>query len=260
MKFLRSIALAFSMFSRLPAPRVSWKGENRRYLLCAMPLVGAVIGLFIWLWSRLAGVLDLGVSLTAAGITLLPLAITGGIHLDGLGDTLDALASGASPERKREILKDPTSGVFAVIGVAAYLLLYFALASELPLQSTSILSLGLIHVLSRIWCALSVISFPAAADGGLLKMVKEPADKKGNRAFLWALLALCTAGMLILDWRVGAAAAAAAALCALHVLTISRRQFGGMSGDLAGYLLQVTELAALGALVLVLKVVAAPWS
>lgn len=259
MKLLRSIALAFSMFSRLPVPGVPWKEENRRYLLCALPLVGAVIGLFIWLWFWLGEVLNLGIILKAAGITLLPVAVTGGIHLDGFGDTLDALASGAAPERKREILKDPRSGIFAVIGVAAYLLLYFALCTELFFQRRILLLLGLIHILSRVWCALAVISFPAGSGRGLLETVKEPAVKKGARTFLPVLLVLCTAGALFLDWRAGAAVTAAASLCALHVLAVSRRHFGGMSGDLAGYLLQVAELAMLAALVLVLKVGAAPW-
>ena len=61
-------------------------------------------------------VLGCGLFLQAAGFTLLPVVVTGGIHLDGFGDTLDALASHAEPERKREILKDPRAGIFAVIG------------------------------------------------------------------------------------------------------------------------------------------------
>ena len=39
MKLLRSIALAFSMFSRLPVPKVDWNEENMRYMICALPPV-----------------------------------------------------------------------------------------------------------------------------------------------------------------------------------------------------------------------------
>ena len=45
MNALRSIAMAFAMFSRIPMPRIEWKKENMRYMLCALPLVGAAIGL-----------------------------------------------------------------------------------------------------------------------------------------------------------------------------------------------------------------------
>ena len=40
---LRSAAMAFLMFSVIPMPRVEWKKENMRYMLCCLPLVGAVI-------------------------------------------------------------------------------------------------------------------------------------------------------------------------------------------------------------------------
>ena len=53
MNILRSIVMAFCMFSRIPMPNVEWKNENMRYMLCAFPLVGAVIGLILWLWQLL---------------------------------------------------------------------------------------------------------------------------------------------------------------------------------------------------------------
>lgn len=58
-KLLRSLAMAFSMYSILPAPRVEWKAENMRYAFCFFPLIGVVIGAaeFGWLWlCRLFGV------------------------------------------------------------------------------------------------------------------------------------------------------------------------------------------------------------
>ena len=255
MKLLRSIALAFSMFSRLPVPKVAWNEENMRYMICALPLVGAVIGLCLWLWAWLMKVLGCGLFLQAAGFTLLPVVVTGGIHLDGFGDTLDALASHAEPERKREILKDPRAGIFAVIGVAAYLLLYFALCTELPPDTNTLLLLGLLHVLSRVWCALSVVTFQASSGKGLLKTLKAPADGKRAAVFLYGLLMLCAAAMLLLNWRAAAAMLVTVLGCALYVLVMSRRQFGGMSGDLAGYLLQLGELSMLAVLVLIRKVV-----
>ena len=36
----RSLAMAFSMFSKIPVPMVEWKKENMKYMLCALPLVG----------------------------------------------------------------------------------------------------------------------------------------------------------------------------------------------------------------------------
>ena len=68
-----------------------------------------------WLWGELCqwgGVPDL---LRGAVLCLLPAAVTGGIHLDGYCDTVDALASHGTPARRQEILKDPHIGAFGVI-------------------------------------------------------------------------------------------------------------------------------------------------
>ena len=142
-----------------------------------------------------------------------------------------------------------------MIGVAAYLLLYFALCTELPPDTNTLLFLGLIHILSRVWCALSVVTFKASSEKGLLKTLKDPADRKQAALFLYGLFTLCAAAMLLLNWRAAAAMLAAVLGCALYVLVMSRRQFGGMSGDLAGYLLQLSEISMLAALVLIGKVV-----
>jgi adenosylcobinamide-GDP ribazoletransferase len=253
MKLLRSVALAFSMFSRIPVPQADWNEENRRYVLCALPLVGAVIGLGLWGWVWLCEALGLGVFLRAAGLTLLPLAVTGGIHLDGFCDTADALASNETPERKREILKDPHPGVFAVIGLVSYLLLYFGLCTELRTDAYTLLLLGMTHVLSRILCGLLVLCFPASSGKGLLSAFRESADQKRAAACLSGFFALCAAGLLFTGWAGGLMLLAAVA-CMLHLFVMSRRQFGGMSGDLAGYFLQLCELSMLAALVITQKV------
>ena len=46
---LETVAVAFSMFSALPMPQISWEKRNMRYALCAFPLVGGVIGGLCWL-------------------------------------------------------------------------------------------------------------------------------------------------------------------------------------------------------------------
>lgn len=250
MSVFNSVVLAFSMFSRIPMPQVDWNEKNMRYMMCAFPLVGVVIGLVLWGWGLLAGVLGLGPLMLGAGLTLIPVAVTGGIHLDGYADTLDALASHAPPEKKREILKDPHTGAFAVIGLGCYLLGYFALCTEAAAAPGLALKLALIHVTSRALCGLAVLLFPPSTQKGLLYTFQSSAYKKRAAAALWILLALCAALLAAVCGLAGAAMAAAGGLAGLYVFFMSRRQFGGMSGDLAGYLLQVCEIVMLAAMVL----------
>ena len=53
---------------------------------------------------------------------LIPVLVTGGIHLDGLLDTADALSSWQTRERRLEILKDSHAGAFAIIVCCGYFL------------------------------------------------------------------------------------------------------------------------------------------
>jgi Cobalamin-5-phosphate synthase len=253
---LETLCVAFGMFSRLPVPHISWNERNMRYMLCAFPLVGAVIGLLIWGFIWLCGTLSLGTSLFAAGMTLLPLAVTGGIHMDGFCDTCDALACHGTPERRRDILKDPHAGAFAVVGASTYLLLYFALASELPVSTGTALALGLFYVLERALSGLAVLRFPSAGKPGLLTTFRNTAERRYAAAMLFVLFALTAAGLIFWVWPAGAAAVFAALLCLLWLRVISRRDFGGMSGDLSGWFLQVCELCMLAAYILVTKAVA----
>ncbi len=118
MRVIRSLCIAFSTYSRIPVPQVAWTDENRKYSMCFFPLIGAVIGLLLWGWLALCDALGFGALLRGAVGALLPILVTGGIHMDGFMDTSDALASWQSPEKRLEILKDSHVGAFAVLGCA----------------------------------------------------------------------------------------------------------------------------------------------
>ena len=248
MTILKTIAAAFAMFSRIPMPRIDWQPQTLRLMLGAFPLVGVVIGFALWGWIAVGSTLGAGAILLAAGTTLIPVAITGGLHLDGYCDTVDALASHAGPERKREIMKDPHTGAFAVISVGAWLLLYFALSSELAAAMNTVWLLGAMHTLSRTLSGLSILLFPANSAKGMLKTFKDASATKTAAIILGLFLALCAAALLIVNWMIGGAMLLAAFLVLFYLYLMSKREFGGMNGDLAGFFIQVAELAMLAVL------------
>ena len=255
MNLIYSILAAFSMFSALPMPQVPWEKEKIRYMLAALPLVGAVVGLVEYLWLRLCSRLVFGMVLSAVGFTLIPVLITGGIHLDGFMDTVDALKSHAAPEKKRAILKDPHAGAFAAIGLGAYLLAYFGLCAELPLFRKTVLLLGLIHVMSRSLSALSGTVLPVGPGKGTLNLFHQAADKKvAVMAVCWVVL---SAAAMVTVWPlVGLVMALGAAATWLLVRRMAMKQFEGMSGDIAGFQLQVSELVMLILLVVTERMLA----
>ena len=243
---LDTIAVAFSMFSVLPVPQVEWTDRSLRWSLCAFPLVGVVIGLAAWGWLRLAAALGLNALLRGAGLCLLPPLLTGGVHLDGYADTCDALASHAGTERRQEILRDPHIGAFAAIRLCMLFIASFALWTVLGEHTALTALLGLFG-LSRSLSGLALTCFPLREGGGLARSFAEAADKKRARTVLAAESALFA---VLLCWGGGLLAALAAAAVFARYYRVCVRDFGGLSGDLAGWFLQRAELWMLLALVL----------
>ena len=246
MIFVQTIAVAFAMFSAVPMPQFKWNERNMRYVLCAFPLVGVVCALC---WLMLA-LLPLPGFLRGALFCLAPVAITGGIHLDGYADTCDALASHADTAEKQKILKDPHCGAFAVIRLCVYFVLYLALCVTLTPSPWAVICAGLGFVLSRALSGWAVASLPLAKNTGLAHTFATAAD--GRTVSL--VLAVVAAGLVIAQIAIGGitglAMALAAGLVLCHYAHVAKGQFGGISGDLAGWFLQKCELWQLVALVL----------
>ena len=140
-----AVTAAFSLFSALPMPQRPWGKDWGRGVLCAFPLVGGAVAAAVALWLWLCARLDMGGLLPAAGATLLPILVTGGIHLDGFCDTCDALKCNRELAYRQAVLADPHAGAFAIIGLGCYLLLTVALWSALEWdgESAAALTLGL---------------------------------------------------------------------------------------------------------------------
>lgn len=249
MTLLRSLACAFLMYSRIPMPPVEWKEENRRYSLALFPLVGAVTGGLLVLWTWLCGLLNAGKWLYAAVCCIIPVAVTGGIHADGFCDVTDAKSSYAPREKKLEIMSDPHIGSFAAIYTILYFLLQFGLFTEIDgVRAALIPACG--YVLSRALSGFAAVTFRCAKKDGTLQSFVKPAHRRNSIIILAVEACTAIAGMIIADPICGAAAAAAAGLSMLYYRVSSYRDFGGITGDTAGHFLQICELSGLLAAVL----------
>ena len=241
MSIINSFFIALSMYSRIPVPRVDWEKENMRYAMCFFPMIGVVIGAVMYLAGWLLDKTSVGGLFRGVVFTLIPIIITGGIHMDGFMDTMDALGSWGDREKKLEILKDSHAGAFAILGMGCYLMWSVAVWSELPAEVLRVC--GVSFVLSRALSGFSVVTFPAARNSGLLKMFQDGAQKKVVRITMCLYVAAAVIMMAVMDARAMAGAVAGAMIAFLYYVVVSRKQFGGVTGDLAGFFLETAELA-----------------
>ena len=145
-------------------------------------------------------------------------------------------------------------GAFAPICIACYLILSVAVASELVLTPSAVLVLALSFVLSRCVSSACVLGVARSSEQGMLASFQVSADKKPAAVLVGILFLTVLAGVAF----VAPGAAVALLLVALgvtaYIIYMARKEFGGWSGDLAGFLLQTLELAFLITLVILQKV------
>ena len=245
---IRSFIIAFSTYSRIPMPQVEWSDENRKYTMCFFPLIGTVVGLLLWGWLWLCDVLNIGLMLRGAVAAMIPLLITGGIHMDGFMDTADAMASWQPKERRLEILKDSHVGAFAVIGCAGYLLLSAAVYGEMTFQAAPML-IG-VFMISRALSALALAFFRSARPGGMMDAFARTAHQRmvGVSAVVYAVI--CLVLWAVCGKWIAAGCFAAALTCFAYYRHMAYKNFGGVTGDLAGWFVQITELVLTAVIVL----------
>lgn len=238
---IRSCIVAFSMYSKIPMPRITWDKKSLRYALCFFPFVGVVIGAVMYLVYSIMEYAKFGNLFMACILTLIPVLITGGIHMDGYLDTIDALSSYADREKKLEILKDSNSGAFAIIYGMVYFVACIAVWSE---WDKSLLPyMGIAYVMSRTLSGFSVASFPLAKNTGLAATFQDAAHKRTVRIVMVVYFVILATALCIMNWKYGVTVIwINLAAFALHY-RICKHTFGGITGDLAGFFLQICELA-----------------
>ena len=129
---INSFITAMAMYSKIPMPEVAQNRENTKYTLCFIPVPGLVIGVLLYFWSRICTECGFGQVCFALVGTVIPVIVTGGVHIEGFLHTVGALQPHdrkdcyAKKERKLESLKDAHADAFSVIAAICFLMLYAA--------------------------------------------------------------------------------------------------------------------------------------
>lgn len=206
------------------------------------PLVGLMIG-------GILGLLDAGmqVVLNIPGLTASALvvvcwvALTGGLHLDGVMDTADGLAV-QNPQRQLEVMADSATGAFGAMAAIALLLLKTAALSDLDSDRTLVLIAACGW--GRWGQQLAIAQYP------YLKLTGKGAFHKATICSLWdilpgLLLLLGLSGLQILLDRDRLIFALGMALGGGTIAFFTGAYFnyrlGGHTGDTYGAVVEWTE-------------------
>jgi len=234
-KIFKGFALALSMLTTLPFFRVHdfYRGING-YAVMFYPLVGFFLGAILYAVSLFLEPyfphFHLAIILFALWVVL-----TGALHLDGFADTIDGLF--VPKERSLEVMKDPHNGGMGMTFGAVFLIL--KASSLIALHNYALLPLVLL--LPRLMVVFCIYFFPYVS-GGMSQLAKEELQSK--QVFV-ALLYSLVFIFLYNAWFL----LAASLLIMLLVKRFFIKRYGGFTGDIYGFTIEVTELFLLNCII-----------
>jgi len=232
---LKGFALAMSMLTTVPIFKIHdfYKGING-YAVMFYPLVGFILGAILW---GVYLVLSPYVASTHLGVIIFALwvLLTGALHLDGFSDTIDGLY--VSKERALEVMKDSHVGGMGMIISVSFLILK---ASSLAVLELFYL-LPIILLLSRLNAVLAIYFYPYISPNGMGALAKAEFTKPQMLITLFYsfLIVLFYNKLLLL----------VSALLVLFVIKLFFiKRYGGFTGDIYGFTIEVSELILLNLL------------
>ena len=253
MKYVRGFLMAWGMFCWIPCPYKEWRMEDRKAQVAMLPLVGACMGVIVCLCWWLLSLVGCSGLLAGALLTGVYFLLTGFIHLDGFMDCSDAIMPRhPQMEERQRILKDPHAGAFAVICLVIMLLVFTGAMADIA-GSFSLKS-----------CSLLVVIFTASRTVSALEVIlREPMETSQYNALeeqgrvrdtipaiiiLAVVLGVCELIMSDMSWLALIAElysniiALTVMVAAFITCSIDCRKLGGMSGDISGHMITISEL------------------
>ena len=218
------------------------------------PLVGLVVGLTAALAILALDFVmgDRESILSGALLVVFLYGVTGIMHTEGLADMADGVMAHGTPQRKREIMKDPHVGVAAVMAIALFVLTYFVLATRMCTQADRtihpwpdllgvpfVLGIVVSEVAGKLSMNVSMFMGPSSHVGmGSLFVGKADASRMLASLAVASIVCFAVVGILSVIVLIGVFAGALVTL-------IARKHFEGVSGDVFGAANEIGRISAL---------------
>jgi len=245
---IKPFLIAIQFLTRLPVWLTAQPSEkDLGYSLLFYPLVGLIIGFILiglgWLLNSTPPLV------TAALLVTSWILLTGGLHLDGLADSADALIGGMSDRIKTlAIMKDPNCGPTGVVAIVLIIQLKIVALYTLVIAGEWI-PLLLAITLARTLLPLLFLTTPYVRDNGLGSSL---AANQPRRWSIFIIAAVFLLMFLLTDTRY-LLLALTAIITFLLLRNMMFHRIGGTTGDTAGALVEITETTVLSVSVIALN-------
>ncbi|NEO60194.1 MAG: adenosylcobinamide-GDP ribazoletransferase [Moorea sp. SIO4G2] len=250
-QLFRSLSGAVTFYTIIPLP-ASWGMEFRGIARWA-PIIGLLIGGILVILDTLLQQLGMPALTRSVAVVVSWLALTGGLHLDGVIDTADGLAV-PDPQRRLDVMADSATGAFGAMAACTLLLIKTAALTDIGAYRWAAL-MGA-AAWGR-WGQVVAIAFypylkPTGKGAFHKPWIRIPQDILLG---LFVVLSLSLVPVLLDPTNTWLSLTMAIGGCAIALLTGGwfHRQLGGHTGDTYGAVVEWTEALFLCLLTLILN-------
>lgn len=234
MKSLRRLRCAFSFFTIIPADCADFELGFSGYVAIIGAVIGAIAGAAFYIVSKLTNTI-----LGAASAIALILLLSGFTHLDGVLDTGDAIMIRGDKRKKIEVLKDHYLGAggfgFAFI---IYLLAFASMISLSPIDGLFVIVMA--EVLSKNSFLLNTLHSNELVPGGLFTRFRVSVETGPRRQIVLNYLVFVILASVLMPSML--IAGGLAILLSYLIKWRLNDSFGGMNGDILGFLGELTRM------------------
>lgn len=254
---MKRFLIAFQFLTILPVSRsLTADGKDISGSTSYFVLVGLIQGLLLVITGYIAGMV-FHPDLVIAVVLLVYILSNGGFHLDGLADTLDAVAAkpGGDAEKDRDkrlaIMKDGSTGPAGVVAIVMALALkYLALKNISHMLYFDYYSALLLMPVIPKWAMVISIFHgkPARQDGLGRALISNIRARNALAATLLIILIFAVLNISFSRYVTGTQHLFYAVLLVVMYLlcrffvSCSARRFGGLTGDVLGAVGELTEI------------------
>lgn len=241
---------SLTFLTRLPTTRLgppTHEPPDFRRASRMFPLIGAAIGALGGLVLVVAILLGVPPIIAACLAVATTMIVTGGLHEDGLGDTMDGFGGGGTLAKKLAIMRDSSIGSYGAAALMFSILIRVAALWSLAIVDPWSAGLALVgaEALSRAAMTLVWRALPSARTDGIAHDAGPP-DAEALLTAVLSAIGVC----LIAVWPSAGSASLIAgillAAMATYIFTIvSRAQIGGRTGDTLGACQQIAAVSFL---------------
>jgi adenosylcobinamide-GDP ribazoletransferase len=240
----RDLATALCFLTRLPLPALSRRQSAQMrgpaQAMAAFPLAGLVLGALLVGLDKLLGLTAFPLTTRNILLVVALVALTGGLHLEGLMDTCDGLIGGHDAQQRLNIMRDSRVGSYGVLGGVCVVLLKVGALGAVP-NSARVLALLLTPMLGRWSLVLAAALFPPARPSGLGAAFRAGVTPPR----LAAAAVTCVLAAWALGGVVGPLALVAACLATWLLGRAITAMIPGLTGDTYGAIAEMTEVVTL---------------